>query len=54
MTCFADLMVTRKSKGTHKLERIHKLVRWNRVSYRLKKILKRSGLGPTGYDPLQQ
>lgn len=53
MVCFADALVTRKSKGTHKLERIHALVRWNRVSYRLKKILNRSGLGPTGYEPLQ-
>ncbi len=53
MDSFADALVTRKSKGTHKLERIHDLVRWNRVSYRLKKILNRSGLGPTGYDPLQ-
>ncbi len=53
MDSFADEMVTRKSKGTHKLERIHDLVRWNRVSYRLKKILNRSGLGPTGYAPLQ-
>ena len=46
MVCFADALVTRKSKGTHKLERIYDLVRWNRVSYRLKKILNRSGLGP--------
>lgn len=53
MTCFADLMVTRKSSGTHKLERINKLLRWNRIAYRLKKVIHRSGLGPTGYEPVQ-
>jgi IS5 family transposase len=50
---FADLMVTQKSQGTTKLEKIHGLVRWERFRYRLKKILDRSGQGPTGYDPLQ-
>lgn len=50
---FADLLVTQKSKGTTKLEKIHALVKWDRYKYRLKKILDRSGLGPEGYEPLQ-
>lgn len=50
---FADLLVTQKSRGTTKLEKIHSLVKWDRYKYRLNKILNRSGLGPTGYDPLQ-
>lgn len=50
---FADLLVTQKSHGTTKLEKIHALVKWDRYKYRLDKILSRSGLGPTGYDPLR-
>lgn len=50
---FADLMVTQKSRGSTKLEKIHSLVNWNRYGYRLKKILDRSGYGPKGYEPLQ-
>jgi IS5 family transposase len=48
---FADLMTTRSKKAS-KLDRIHKLVNWNRFDYRLKKLLNRSGLGPIGYQPL--
>ena len=48
---FADLMTTR-SKKSSKLDRIHKLINWKRFDYRLKKILSRSGMGPTGYPPL--
>jgi IS5 family transposase len=50
---FADLMVTQKSRGSTKLEKIHSLVNWNRYGYRLKKILDRSGYGPKGYKPIQ-
>lgn len=50
---FADLMVTQKSRGSTKLEKIHSLVNWNRFGYRLKKILDRTGYGPKGYEPLQ-
>lgn len=50
---FADLLVTQKSRGTTKLEKIHGLVKWDRYKYRLNKTLNRSGLGPTGYDPIQ-
>lgn len=51
MKCFTELMITQKSKGETRIEKIEGLVNWNRVEYRLKKILNRSGLGPTGYAP---
>jgi len=50
--CFTELMVTQKSKGSTKLEKIEALVNWKRLAYRIEKILNRSGLGPTGYDPI--
>jgi len=46
-------MITQRSKGSTRLEKIEGLVRWERFNYRLKKILSRSGLGPTGYEPVQ-
>lgn len=52
LACFSELMVTQKSKGETRLEKIEALVNWKRVEYRLKKILDRSGLGPTGYPPV--
>lgn len=48
--CFTDLMITQKSKGATKLERIEALVNWKRLDYRIKKVLNRSGLGPAGYN----
>lgn len=51
LACFSELMVTQKSKGSTRLEKIESLVNWNRLDYRLKKILARSGMGPTGYPP---
>jgi hypothetical protein len=53
MKCFTELMITQRSKGSTRLEKIEGLVRWERFNYRLKKILARSGLGPTGYEPVQ-
>ena len=53
MKCFTELMITQRSKGSTRLEKIEDLVRWERFNYRLKKILSRSGLGPTGYEPVQ-
>lgn len=50
--CFTELMVTQKSKGSTKLERIEALVNWKTLDYRIEKILNRSGLGPTGYEPM--
>lgn len=50
--CFSELLVTQRSKGASRLEQIEGLVKWQRVDYRLKKILNRSGLGPTGYTPI--
>lgn len=52
LACFSELLVTQKSKGETRLEKIEALVKWSRVDYRLKKVLNRSGLGPTGYPPL--
>lgn len=52
LACFSELLVTQKSKGETRLEKIESLVNWNRLEYRLKKILDRSGLGPTGYPPV--
>ena len=51
LACFSDLMVTQKSKGATRLEKMESLVNWKRLDYRLKKILARSGMGPTGYPP---
>jgi len=52
LVCFSELFVTQKSKGETRLEKIESLVNWNRIEYRLKKILDRSGLGPAGYPPV--
>lgn len=52
LSCFSELMITQQSKGTTRLEKIEALVNWKRVDYRLKKVLNRSGLGPTGYEPV--
>jgi len=51
LACFSELMVTQKSKGSTRLEKIESLINWKRIDFRLKKILSRSGLGPTGYTP---
>lgn len=51
LACFSELMVTQKSKGSTRLEKIDSLVNWKRIDYRLKKILDRSGMGPKGYTP---
>lgn len=51
LACFSELMVTQKSKGSTRLEKIEILINWKRLDYRLKKILARSGMGPTGYPP---
>ena len=53
MACFSDLMVTQKSKGTTRLEKISGLINWTCFDERLEKILNRSGMGPTGYPPRQ-
>lgn len=52
LACFSELMITQRSKGVTRLEKIESLVNWKRVDYRLKKVLNRSGLGPTGYLPI--
>lgn len=52
LACFSELMITQKSKGATRLEKIEALVTWKRIDYRLKKVLNRSGLGPTGYEPV--
>ena len=52
LACFADLLVNQKTRGETRLEKIDSLINWNRLDYRLIKILNRSGLGPTGYAPL--
>tara|TARA_Y100000588_G_C14281118_1_gene937214 strand:- start:6480 stop:6692 length:213 start_codon:yes stop_codon:yes gene_type:complete len=44
------MMVMPPKRGA--LDQINHIVRWQRLDYRLKKILDRSGLGPTGYLPL--
>ena len=51
LACFSELMVTQKSKGSTRLEKIESLINWKRLDYRLKKILARSGMGPIGYPP---
>lgn len=51
LACFSELMVTQKTKGSTRLEKIESLINWKRLDYRLKKILSRSGMGPTGYPP---
>lgn len=51
--CFSDLMVTQKSKGTTRLEKISALINWACFDERLDKILNRTGMGPTGYPPRQ-
>lgn len=51
LACFSELLVTQKSKGSTRLEKIESLVNWNRLDFRLKKILERSGMGPAGYPP---
>lgn len=48
-----DAFVTQSSKGSHKLETIAGLVNWKRFGYRLDKILQRSDIGRTGYDPIK-
>ncbi|MBT5541040.1 MAG: IS5 family transposase [Alphaproteobacteria bacterium] len=52
MSCLAELFVTQMPESKRKLDKIHDIVRWKRFEYRLEKILNRSGLGPTGYPPL--
>lgn len=51
MGSFLDMMVV--SPKSSKLDEIAGIVRWERFRYRLNKVLDRSGLGPSGYDPLQ-
>lgn len=51
MGSFLDMMVV--SPKSSKLDEIAGIVRWERLRYRLNKVLDRSGLGPNGYDPLQ-
>lgn len=53
MASFSDLMVTQKSKGTTRLEKISGLINWTCFDERLEKILNRSGMGPTGYRWMQ-
>jgi len=45
-------LVNQKNRGETRLEKIESLINWGRLGYRLRKILNRSGLGPTGYDPM--
>lgn len=47
---FLDMMVV--SPKSSALDEMNAIVRWQRLDYRLKKILDRSGLGPTGYSPI--
>lgn len=50
MGSFLDMMVV--SPKSTQLDIISGIVGWERLRYRLNKILDRSGLGPRGYDPL--
>ena len=47
MACFSDLMVTQKSKGTTRLEKISGLINWTCFDERLEKILNKR-YGPHG------
>ena len=49
---FADVLVTQKSKGSTRLEKIETLINWKRFNYRLEKILKKSSLGRPAYPAL--
>lgn len=50
--CFSDLLVTQKTRGSTRLEKIDNLVDWSGIALKLDAILARSGMGPSGYDPL--
>jgi len=41
MISFADALVTQKTKGTTRLEKIDALINWKRFGYRLEKLLDR-------------
>ncbi len=47
---FAEMLVTQRRESA--LDKIEKLVKWERLRYRLKKILDRSSEGRPAYDEL--
>jgi IS5 family transposase len=51
MASFLDMMVL--SPKSSKLDEIAGIVKWERLRYRLNKVLDRSGFGPSGYDVVQ-
>lgn len=52
MVSLADALVTQKTKGTTRLEKIDGLINWQRFGYRLEKILSRSSGGRPPYPAL--
>lgn len=52
MVSLADALVTQKTKGTTRLEKIDQLINWQRFGYRLDKILSRSSDGRPPYPAL--
>ena len=52
MVSLADALVTQKTKGTTRLEKIDGLINWQRFGYRLEKILSRSSDGRPPYPAL--
>lgn len=52
MVSFSDILVTQKSKGSTRLEKIGELIHWNRFGYRLEKVLGRAQGGRPPYPAL--
>jgi len=52
MVSLADILVTQKSKGATRLEKIDALINWSRFGYRLEKILSRSTDGRPPYPAI--
>jgi IS5 family transposase len=52
MISFADALVTQKTKGTTRLEKIDALINWKRFGYRLEKLLDRGKDGRPPYPVL--
>ena len=46
----ADALITQRTKGSNKLEKISNLVNWKYFEYRLDNILNRSNTGRIAYD----
>ena len=49
---FADMMVTGATRTSARLQAIHDLVDWKAFDRHLRRLTKRSGMGPTGYPLL--